>query len=570
MKNTTGHVCCLCLSALLAAGTVAAQEGKTGAPAPEGKRGAPPASGAKGSEGVEDWRRAQLRALRESILSRVVESIKEMEEATLRVSVRNEILRHLGRRGPAEADRALATQMASDALADFAEHAEEIPPSTANYLFNNLAAWIQKHEPQLAERLAAAEKSWKGASDSGRIRALLQLKGGDALAAERIRQLLAEGKDVRLVHFYLDDFRRLNSKELEPLMSQIVEVAGRGPQIPLDTLFWASDFFLSPDVPAALRRRFASVVVARTQPADFVGEPPPSFAYELLSKVLPVAQELDPELYARAAAQSVNLRASLNKHQLANEARIKRLRESADPIAELLSEAESAPKGERNSLLNSAAQTALEEKKFALCLDIIAKLDLDEPVSPPGFWRAWADQFLQGFVKAALAAKEAELAEKGAGRIASPLARVESLGLLMRFRAKAGDPRAARRLLEEAAKTADGAADNFERAKAFLTLSIFSDAADESAKAGLVESAVKALDRITRPERNARDRKPFQEYLRELNRTGYQLSSAFRGLARKDEAGALGLSGRLQKPDLRAFALAGILQGLDDSLAPAK
>jgi hypothetical protein len=554
---------------LFGVGMVAAQKGKP-APASEGKRGAPPASGPKGAEGVEEWHRAQLRALRESILSRTVESIKEMEEATLRVSVRNEFLLYLGRRGPAEADRSLATQMASDALADFIQHAEELPPSTANFLFNELAAWIQKHEPQLAERLAAAEKSWKGANDSGRIRALLELKGGDVLAAKRIRELLAEGEDVSGLSFYLDDFRRLNSKELEPLMSQIIEAAGRGPQIPLDTLFWASDFFLSPDVPAALRRRFAAAVVARTQPADFVGEPPPSFAYELLSKVLPVAQELDPELYARAAAQSVNLRASLNKHQVAEEARIKRLRESADPIAELLSEAEAAPKGERNSFLNSAAHWALEEKKFALCLDIIAKLDLDEPVSMPGFWRAWADQFLQNFVKAALAAKEAELAERGAGRIARPLGRVESLGLLMRFRAKAGDRQAARRLLDEAAKTADGAADNFERAKAFLTLSIFSDAADESAKPRLLEVAVKALDRVTRPDANARDRKPFQEYLRDLNKTGYLLSSAFRGLARKDEAGALGLSVKLQKPDLRAFALVGVLQGLDDSLAAAK
>jgi len=569
MKNTTGRVCCLCLMALLAAGTVAAQEGKP-APATADKRGAQSASVPKGAEGVEDWRRAQLRALRESILSRVVESIKEMEEATLRVSVRNEFLLYLGRRGPAEADRGLASQLASDALADLVQHAEEIPPSTANFLFNDLAAWIQKHEPQLAERLAAAEKSWKGASDSGRINALLQLKGGDALAAERIRRLLAEGEDLRGLFSYLDDFRQLKSKELEPLLSQIAEAAGRGPQISLETLFWASDFFLSPEAPATVRRSFAAAVVARTQPADFVGEPPPSFAYELLSKVLPVAQELDPELYARAAAQSVNLRASLNKHQLATDARIKRLRESADPIAELLSEAETAPKGERNSFLHSAAHRALEEKKFALCLDILAKMDLDEPVSLPDFWRHWADQFLQGFVKAALAAKEAELAERGAARIASPLARVESLSLLIRFRAKAGDRQAARRLLDEAARTADGAADNFERAKAFLTLSLFSDAADESAKPRLLEAAVKALDRVTRPDANARDRKPFQEYLRELNKTGYLLSSAFRGLARKDEAGALGLSGRLQKPDLRTFALVGILQGLDDSLAAAK
>jgi len=103
------------------------------------------------------------------------------------------------------------------------------------------------------------------------------------------------------------------------------------------------------------------MVISRTQPANFIAEPVPQSAYELLNNVLPFVREFDPESYDRAVAQSFNLRASLNERQLAGETRNKRISESPDPFADLLSEAEDAPsKSQRNELLAGAAQLALE------------------------------------------------------------------------------------------------------------------------------------------------------------------------------------------------------------------
>ncbi|MET0648507.1 MAG: hypothetical protein ABW208_17990 [Pyrinomonadaceae bacterium] len=564
-------MCGMCLL-LLAVATVVGQDGKTVGTAPEAKNEGKPPSAPQTPEGTPDLRRVQLRMLREGALSRVVAGIKDINEAALRISARNEILMHLGDdRKADEENGALTAQIASDALADFGEHAEEIPPFMADYLFNDLGAWIQKHQPKLAERLEAVEKSRKRGNESDRIRALLQMKGGDALAAQRLRRLLAEGQEVDGLVFHLDALRQAGSKEFEPLLTQLVEAAERGPQVSLETLFWVSDVYLRPDVPTPLRRRFLATVVSRTQPANFAVESVPQTAYELLSKVLPFLRELAPGSYDQAVAQSYSLRASLNDRQLATEARNKRISESPDPFADLLDEVEAAPsKGERNELLAGAARLALERKRFDLCLEIVAKLDRDAKGTPPDFWRNWADQFLKELVKAALAAKDAEQAEKGAGRIASPLARVEGLALLLRFRAKANDRIAAQRTLAEAAKVADNASDNLERAKAFLLLSLVSDAADESAKAGLLEAAIKALNGVTRPDRNAGDKKLYQQYLRGLDNTGYQLIRGFRELAKKDEIGALSLSENLRQPDLRAFALIGVLQGLDASLVAAK
>jgi hypothetical protein len=547
------------------------QEGKPTTPASKGERERTVPFPARALEASPDLRRVQLRMLRESTLARVVESVKEMDDAALRISVRNQILMHLGDRKIGEEDESLTARMASDSLTDFDEHGEEVPPFMADYLFNELGAWIQKHQPKLAERLQGVEKNRKSEKDIDRIRALLQMKGGDALAAQRIRRLLAEGQEVDGLFFYLDALKRANSKEFEPLLSRLLEIAERGPQVSFETLFWVSDIYLLPDLSLTLKRRFVATVISRTQPVNFAAEPVPQIAYDLLNKVLPFVQKLLPELYDRAVAQSVNLRASFTERQLAAEARSRRISESPDPFADLLDEAEAAPsKAERNQLLADAARLALERKRFALCLEIVAKLDREGGGAPPSFWRNWTDQFLKEFVKTALAHKDPEQAEEGAWRINSPLARVESLALLIRFWVKANDLNAARRILAEAAKTADKTSDNLERAKAFLLLGIISDAADESAKLGLLEMGVKALNGVSRPDRGADNKKTYRQYLRSLDNTGYQLIKAFGELTKKDEVGTLALCEGLRHSSLRAYALVGLLQGLDASLAVTK
>lgn len=565
------RTCGILFTTLLVVAGAVGQEGKPAASAPKGERERTAPSPVWEPEVSPDLRRVQLRMLRESTLSRAVESVKEMNDAALRISVRNQILMHLGERQFGGEDNSFTARMASDSLTDFSEHGEEVPPFMADYLLDDLGAWIQKHQPRLAERLQAVEKNRKSEKEADRLRALLQMKGGDVLAAQRIRRLLADGQEVDGIFFYLDALKRANSKEFEPLLAQLLEIAERRAQVSFETLFWVSDIYLPSDLPLTLKRRFVATIISRTQPANFAAEPAPQIAADLLNKVLPFVQKLLPEVYDRAVAQSINLRASFTERQLAAEARSKRISESPDPFADLLDEAEAAPsKAERNQLLADAARLALERKRFPLCLEIVAKLDRDGSGAPPSFWRNWTDQFLKEFVKTALVNKDVEQAEEGAWRITSPLARVESLALLIRFQVKANDLNAARRILAEAAKTADKASDNFERAKAFLLLGIISAAADEPARLGLLEMAVKALNGVSRPNRDADNRKTYQQYLRSLDNTGYQLIRTFGELTKKDEVGTLALCEGLRHSDLRAYALVGLLQGLDASLAVTK
>jgi hypothetical protein len=351
----------------------------------------------------------------------------------------------------------------------------------------------------------------------------------------------------------------------------VIAIAERGPQISFETLFWLTPVYFHADVPQPLQRSFAAMILHRTQPANFAVTPAPQSAYQLLVGALPQIQRLLPEHYERAVGQSLILRTSIDQTQLANEERSKRLKESQNPIEDMVREAEAArTKGERNELLAEAAEDALIKKKFETCLDVLSRMDLEIDVpGQPGAWQNWNSQFVKKFVKSAMAASELEIAEKAALGMTASLAKVEAVALLIRHWSKAGEKDSAHRLLVAAIKVADSVSDDFEKAKSLILLSIICDQVDESKKAQLLLSSVKALNGLDKP-KTSRDQEQYQEYVRKLDQTGYQVSRGFKALTVSDENGAVALVDQLQGPDLRPFALIGILSGLTDLLAKSE
>ena len=109
---------------------------------------------------TEELREHQLRVFREHILTRILDSIKGMDEAGLRISARNQILDYLASdKAPSPDKQVLATQIARDAMADLHDHGAEMLPFMAGYLSNNLGSWIRKHRPNLTEDFDKAVKT---------------------------------------------------------------------------------------------------------------------------------------------------------------------------------------------------------------------------------------------------------------------------------------------------------------------------------------------------------------------------------------------------------------------------
>lgn len=543
-----------------------AQTGNKPVPPVKTRTTVEPGPKAPGSR-ADELREQQLRVFREHVFARAVDNIKKMDEPGLRISARNQILSYLASHKTSSDDKqALATQIARDALADLREHHEEIMPFMLNYLSNNLGSWIQKHRPNLNEEFEKTTRAIVKGDASQRIRSLFALEDGDISAAKLIRQELEQQGSLQGLYFWLDELLTRKSKEFEPIASDVVARAAQG-QISFETLFWVSDVYLRPQVSNALRNRFLAAVVARTQPANFVTEPAPQFAYDLLTKLLPFIQQSTPELYDQAQNHSFAMRAALNERHLASDARIKRLNESVDPIRDLKSEAESAKtKAERNELLLQAAELALEKEKFEVCLGILGDIDANIAAADRDLLQRSVDRILKNLVKASLTGKFADLAEKAATRIASTLTKTEVLVLIMRYYTKANDKEAAQRFLIEASKVAASGSDNTDKAKMFFLLSVTCDQVDGTRKADLLLSGIKAMNSLSKPDANARDKAMYQDYVQRLDNTAHELTKGFNGLTRQDENSAMALVEKLQKPDLRTFALIGILLGVDGLL----
>ncbi|HXQ69097.1 MAG TPA: hypothetical protein VN844_01305, partial [Pyrinomonadaceae bacterium] len=196
------------------------------------------------------------------------------------------------------------------------------------------------------------------------------------------------------------------------------------------------------------------------------------------------------------------------------------------------------------------------------CLDTLDKVDVNV-TSDPDPWQRSIDQILKNLVRSVLTAKRAELAERAAARIGSSLTRVEALNLIMRYWVKANDKAEVQRLLTEASKAAATGSDDAQKAKAFFLLSITCDQVDSSRKPDLLLSGINALNNLAAPDVGARDKTIYHNYVQRLDNSGYELTKAFNGLTKQDENSTLALVERLQKRDLRTFALIGILLGLD-------
>ena len=561
MKNPIQHISRLSVLLVLAHSLSVAQ----------GIKSPPPSDTSKSesrrvtkTEQEQEMREEQLRTLRTSTLTRTVDSVTKMDEPALRISARIQILKYLALDMPlSEEDKTLANRLGADALVDFSEHADEIMPALSESLLSNLAVWIKNYQPSLGDKLEALEKAKMKGKESQNIRNLMALPGGDVLAAQRIAQSLEEGKDLPVLILYLNDLIAGDSQEVRPLLSKVLEAAAQG-RLSFETLHSVSDLYLQPQTPAALTQGFIRMVVARTQPFNFDKEPASQSAYYLLTNLLPAIQKFAPELYGQAANQRQVIYAAFNRDQKADEERNKRLRESSSPAEDLVAEAdETKPASKRNELLAQAAQLARENKKFSVCLEAVAKLDLDVAGVSADFWRNWSDQFINEFVKAVLAEKKPEFAEKGIEHISAPYAKVGGLAMVMQYWVKGGDIVSARRLLAQGRKAAGAATDNVEKAKAFLLLTAASDQADNAGKSELLESAIKALNSVSMPERGD-DLRPYQRYVWKLNGAEYQVAGRFKDLAKSSNEEALTLIERIDKAESRAFALLGVLQGMRD------
>lgn len=501
----------------------------------------------------------------QNVLDRLPDQIKAMDEPALRVFLRLRLAGFLWSKDFAESENKAETICVA-ALADLQAHQTEIPESDLKWLRREILSLLELHAPDRAARLIkqygldlndavqkveAAYSSFDG-------------KGNPSEAIRKVREVLDSGQNPGIIMlFFLDELKRQRPAEVPALLSSLLTIEEQKTgSIALQNLGFLIHLYLSKETPPALQERFLRAVVKATG-GSFSGveENQMSDAYNLLRAIVPALEQRWPALYSQASAQLAALAARLPNMGLELERQTlnKRIEQSADPLRQMITEAEETEDSAfRNDLLSDAAQLAVTKGELKLAVELVMRVESD--------WThhlIWRDQFLSQAIDKALKKKETAIADYAIAQIHSPFNRAAALQRVALYFFAAGDSASALQRLNAAVKIIDSVESGTNRALALLGIIPSFARIDQQRLPELARAAVKAINSIRNPQP---EDKPGSEahklYVETLIRLAGAAVPAFESLAERDEIGALSLADDLQPHEIRAAAVLGVANGL--------
>src|SRR5258707_1329199 len=316
----------------------------------------------------------RVEVLRASVLSRIDDAVRLMDEPAMRALIRLRIATYLwSKKSHTERFQGIAEKEVEDALSDIADHKAEISEATEIRLRNDLLAQLQLNSPTLAAKLkkkyASAEQGGSG-DELRQAYSLLNSPNGSTAAVTPLRHLISDGQDLGMnLVFFLDRLEKERSNALVPLLSDILAAEESRPgTVSLTTLEYISRFYLRNEGPETLKLRFLTAVVNATRdPYAFPDVPSLQQARNFLVNIASSIAELSPALYAQAMAQLSVISSRLPPDNVSMQTIAERVKRSQDPLEAWIEEADSPEnKFFRNDILTEAAQLALEKRKLEL------------------------------------------------------------------------------------------------------------------------------------------------------------------------------------------------------------
>lgn len=506
----------------------------------------------------------QARSNVESDLYKLADEIKLMDEPTFRLFLRIRLATFLWSRSKNIEAASRAEIIAQDALADLEAHEKEIPSLYAKLFRRDLLALFQLHLPALAAHMVEQDKvEQKNSRNEFEIAySMLDSKNGTRPAVDMVRRNLSSGQDPKnMLIYFLGQLEQQNSPELQRLLTEIVAIEEKkAGTVPVNTLLQIIKFYLKDETPTELRGRYFAVIV-RTVELNYKGfdQNLMHFSYQVLNNVvLPGIRSLIPSLYPHAQSVTATLAGRIPQSALDQIAIRNRINQSADPLNQLIVEA-NATKDEslKESLLIEAAQLAMGKGQLKLALDL-----LPESSNDPNY-RLWRDQFLGDLVNTALKTKDTEMAGYAASKINSPLRRASALEKIALDYFEAKKLAYARELLNDAVKAIEKSEGDAEKAKEYLNITLAFMKIDEVRVTEMIQAAIKSINNIPQPKIEEKaDSAARQAYAKTLTEIGWNIVPVFRSFAQKDEIGTFLLASGIQRREAKAFAIFGAYIGL--------
>lgn len=493
----------------------------------------------------------------------LLSTIKDVESPAFRAYLYTQVASWLWRgAGDDPALRLSAVEAAARGLADLHEHEREIPPAPAYGFYEELLGIVRRHSAAEAARLERAYplqmkvNRTEQEKAGGRLHAAIGKLNDPRTAAEGLAEaikLINSGTvPVTSLHGELVYLGIRDSAALPQLLSATLALEERSAgSIPLVNLFFLGQFYLKDSMPAELRARFlaASVAATRTVTAAQRNEPQVfNWAVQLLRIVLPQLQKSNHPLHAEAAARLADFAPGATR---ADEV-YNRIRDSADPLAEALREADSARDPRTKSeLREAAARYAKQQGKLRQAVELMASTE-DEGSGPSQEYSS-RDEFLDAVLKDALAQKDVEVAKYAASKMSLAVNRAGAARRLARHSFEAKDAQAVAEYLNEAVKALRDAPEGTPKALAYLRLAADSTELEAARAPELLREAVKAANNIPRPREDVKGEVSWK-----LFPVADAVTAAFRRVAQADRASASGLTSDLQPKELKVAATLGV------------
>jgi hypothetical protein len=494
--------------------------------------------------------------------------IKKVDDATVRVFLQLRLATFYWSE-LSETSRDRARELTLSGLQDLDEHRSDLVSLWSESFRQDLLALLEVHAPDLAARYKdgadtadTTEKVTPG-NPYDIAYAMLRTKGQAALAVQTLTRAINGGEPPTMtISYFLSELQRQQPSLVPQLLSDILAQQERRPgTFSVEMLFWLLDPYVWRNNRDDIKRRFLLVAVAATADSyQWSDSGKLSTAFNLLRVTVPLTEKLVPGIYPQAAAQLATVRARLPNDTVERSAIAERIRQSADTLSQMITEANSASSPSvKNDLLIQAAQLAFTKKKPQLAFDLAMSTSSDDKS------KEWRQQFLSELVKGAVENKDAKLGLTIVSKIEMPLARAEGLQRLALLFFNLKDLWQAKESLSESLKLIRAAENTPEKAIALLTgLRVFARV-DQAMIPEIAEETIKALNRLQFATQNE---KPQSEPTRRaLMSVVWNTMPSFEALVQWDELGALNFVDKIERGELRAVAGFGAAKGI---LAVAK
>lgn len=453
---------------------------------------------------------------------------------------------------------------------DLQTHQKELPTLYANSFLRELLTLARLHAPNLLDRLDQQDKSeqTKKPDEFGVAFSMLETKEGVAPAVKTIYRALKNGQsaDGQLI-FFLGRLEQLQSPELSKMLATLIALEEQKPgTLSIQSLSSIFRFYLKDEIPVELKARYFAVILRAIEASPSLLDPEKSdyasqeqlhTGYGLLINLLPRIETIVPSLYPRARSLLTLLTARMPKRVLDLTDIRARIKQSADPLNQLVVEAgATTDESIKVNLLTEAAQLALSKGQLKMAADLAPKKSDDSN------YEQWRDQFLGDIVSGALDRKDTELASYAVSKMNTPLARAYALRKIGLYFFNSKDTVRAGESLNEAAKLIYPLDSDSDKAIALLSLIGPLAKVDEGRVTEMTQAAVKVINNIPQPSlEHKADSEARKAYVKSVIDIAYSLIPIFQQLVLKDEIGAFNLATGLLRREFKAVALYGAATG---------